>query len=67
MAKSLCFQCRGPRFDPWPGNEIPHIAIKTQHSEKKKKITHLSRCEVGLKMHINDDDKTGTLEIIHPG
>ena len=20
VAKSLCSQCRGPRFDPWPGN-----------------------------------------------
>ena len=22
-------QSRGPRFDPWPGNEMPHATIKT--------------------------------------
>ena len=24
----LCSQCRGPRFDPWSGNWIPHAAVK---------------------------------------
>ena len=29
MAKSLCSQCRrGPEFDPWLGNQIPHAANK---------------------------------------
>ena len=24
-AKSLCYQCRGPKFDPWSGNQIPGL------------------------------------------
>ena len=35
MAKALCSQCRGPRFDPWLGNWIPHAA--------SKKIPHTTR------------------------
>ena len=26
--KTLCSQCRGPRFDPWLGTKIPHTATK---------------------------------------
>ena len=40
VAKTLHSQCRGPRFDPWSGNNIPHAtskglhaATKTQHSQ----------------------------------
>ena len=32
MAKTLCFQCRGPGFDPWLGNKIPFAATKIQSS-----------------------------------
>ena len=28
VAKTLCSQCRGGRFDPWPGNCIPHSSAK---------------------------------------
>ena len=28
VAKTLCSQCRGGRFDPWPGNCIPHASAK---------------------------------------
>ena len=26
MVKTPCFQYRGPGFDVWPGNQIPHVA-----------------------------------------
>ena len=32
VAKILCSQCRGPRFDPWSGNWIPHAATKSLHA-----------------------------------
>ena len=28
VAKTPCSQCRGPEFDPWSGNEVPHDATK---------------------------------------
>ena len=33
VAKTLCSQCRGPGFNPWLGNKIPHAAIKTRDSQ----------------------------------
>ena len=33
VAKTLLSQCRGPRFDTWSGNQIPHAATKTQCSQ----------------------------------
>ena len=30
--RTLCSQCRGPRFDPWSGNYIPHAATKSSHA-----------------------------------
>ena len=33
VAKTLCYQCRGPGFDSWSGNLIPHATTKTQHSQ----------------------------------
>jgi len=35
MAKTPCSQCRGPRFNPWSGNEIPHAATKNLHASTK--------------------------------
>ena len=29
VAKTQRSQCRGPRFDPWSGNWIPHAATKS--------------------------------------
>ena len=29
VAKTLCSQCREPRFNPWSRNYIPHVASKT--------------------------------------
>ena len=28
VAKTLCSQCRGLGFDPWSGNQIPHVTTK---------------------------------------
>ena len=35
VAKTLYSQCRGPEFDPWPGNQIPHTATKSSHAAIK--------------------------------
>ena len=35
MAKTLRSQCRGPRFDPWSGNYIPHAATKSLNAATK--------------------------------
>ena len=32
MAKTRCFQCRGPGFDPWSGKEIPHDPMHIQQT-----------------------------------
>ena len=38
VAKTLGFQCRGPRFYPWSGKETPHASTKdlTCHSEDQR-------------------------------
>ena len=36
VANTRCSQCRGPGFDPWSGNQIPHAATKIQSSQIKK-------------------------------
>ena len=43
----LCSQCRGPRFDPWLGNWIPHAATKTQHSQINKHLNKMSEERMG--------------------
>ena len=35
-AKTLCSQCRGPEFNPWSGNLIPHAAAKAGNSQINK-------------------------------
>ena len=35
VAKTLRFQCKGPRFDPWLGNWIPHATAKSLHAATK--------------------------------
>ena len=32
VAKNPCSQYLGPGFDPWSGNQIPHVTTKNQHS-----------------------------------
>ena len=42
MDKTPCSQVKGPRFDPWGGNWIPHDATKMWHNQintlKKKDV-----------------------------
>ena len=40
VAGTLSAPCRGPRFDPWSGNQIPRAATKSLYTaiKKKKKI-----------------------------
>ena len=33
-AKTTCSQCRGPRFDPCSGNQIPCVATRNLHATK---------------------------------
>ena len=33
VVKISCSQCRGPEFDPWSGDSIPHATTKTQCSQ----------------------------------
>ena len=41
VAKTLCSQCRGHRFDPWSGNWIPQATTKKSHvSQQRSKIPH---------------------------
>lgn len=35
MTNTPRFQFRGSRFNPWPGNQIPHDATKSSHATKK--------------------------------
>lgn len=36
VAKTTHSQCRGPRFDTWWGNRIPHDAAKSSHVAAKR-------------------------------
>ena len=36
VAKTPCSECRGPGFDPWSGNEIPHATTKSFHTPAKE-------------------------------
>ena len=38
MVKSLHSQCKGPEFDPWSGNQIPHAATKSSHAVKRNEF-----------------------------
>ena len=40
VAKTLCFQHRGPRFDPWSENWIPHAATKSSCASTKHPACH---------------------------
>ena len=31
VAKTLCSQCRGPRFNPWSGNYSSHASAERSH------------------------------------
>ena len=42
VAKTLCSQCRGPRFNPWSGNWIPHAATKNLHATTKTQHSQIN-------------------------
>ena len=59
VAKTLRTQCRGPSFDPWSGNQIPHAtskssyaATKTQHSKMSKKICNYLKKKIYIYIYI---------------
>ena len=35
VAKTPHSQCRGPMFNPWSGNYIPHATAKSSHAATK--------------------------------
>ena len=43
VAKTLGSQCKGPGFNPWSGNQIPHAATKSSHAALKKRSHMLQR------------------------
>ena len=36
VRKTPCSQHRGPRFNPWSGNYIPHVATKSSNATTKR-------------------------------
>ena len=52
LAKTPHSQCRGPGFDLWSGNYIPHDATKRSHVTTKD-----STCHTKIKdaVHLNQD------------
>ena len=40
LARTLCSQFRGPRFDPWVGNWIPYAATKSLTATTKDPARH---------------------------
>ena len=40
VSKTLCSQCRGPKFDPWSGNWISHAITKNWHTATKDPTYH---------------------------
>ena len=44
MARTLHSQCRGPGFNPWSWNYIPHGTTKNWCSQINKKVWLAQRC-----------------------
>ena len=42
--RTPCTQCRGPKFNPWAGNQIPHAATKSSHAAAKDPTTDGKPC-----------------------
>ena len=40
VTKTLCSQCRGPKLNSWPGNQIPHAATKSLRATSKDLASH---------------------------
>ena len=43
MDKTQSSPCRGPEFDPWSGNKIPHAATKTEHATTKTQHSQINK------------------------
>ena len=43
MAEASCCQCRGPRFNAWSGNWIPHAATKSLHAATKTSYSQINK------------------------
>ena len=42
VARALCSHCRGPGFDPWSGNWIPHVVTKrVLHTTRRTHVMQL--------------------------
>ena len=52
MAKTLICQGRGPEFDPWLGNKIPHTATKGPHAATETQCSQINK--YFLKVHPGD-------------
>ena len=60
MDKTSCSQCRGPGFNPWSGNQIPHATTKSSHAATEKKKKKRSRM-LNLKETLHATVKTEDL------
>ena len=60
VAKTPFSQCRGLRFIPWSGSQIPHAAVKTRQSPPQKRKTQNHRYYLTpLRMAIVKKKKAG--------
>ena len=50
VAKTLHSQCRGPGFDPWSGNLIPHAANKSYAAAKRSFMPQLNISHAAMKI-----------------
>ena len=41
--KTQSSQCRGPGFNPWSGNKIPHAATKTEYATTKTRQSQINK------------------------
>ena len=48
VARTLCFQCRGPGFDPWSGNQLPHATTKSSHAAVKARPSQINKNKMTL-------------------
>ena len=61
MAKTPHSQCRGPGFDPWSGNQVPHAKTKSSHTTTNKILRATTKT---LHSQINDFFFKGTMESV---
>ena len=52
VAKTLQSQCRGPRFDPWSGNVIPHTTTKGLIAATKNPASNDNKAQRSLMLQL---------------